>query len=361
MVFVPLLVRTMPCYVMCAHPPPSLPSITFPPIQGGRTAEDIANYMIKKSGTALSTISSVEEAEAFFAKHPKAALGMFDSLQSPAALGLAAYADKSDSFPLACTVDAAVLAKYQGGAGSLRFVTPEGVFSRALDFTFTEAADGELSMWLFGHSIPSLVQFSAEKSMELFSGPIRVHLIAFGDEATAGYGAMVAAVKEGAGKHRTEALSILVGKNETRILEAFELTEADVPKVVIADMRAGSMKRFFFEGDLTKAGEVEAFLADFLAGNLKAKLKSEEPAPEDMAGPVKVIKGKSFQAQVLDSDKDVLIEFYAPWCGHWYVRDAYLCQIFCMYVFLKYFSIAPQFIYFSFCLSSSLFPSLSFS
>ena len=63
----------------------------------------------------------------------------------------------------------------------------------ALDFTEAEAAEGELSMWLFGHSIPSLVQFSAEKSMELFSGPIRVHLIAFGDEATAGYGAMVAA------------------------------------------------------------------------------------------------------------------------------------------------------------------------
>lgn len=301
------------CLLIRHLSPPTITEST----QGGRTAEDITNYMIKKSGPALSTISSVEEAEAFFAKHPKAALGMFDSLQSPAALGLAAFADKSDSFPLAYTAETAVLAKYQGGVGSLRFVTPEGVFSRALDFTEAETAETELSVWLFGHSIPVAVPFSAETSMELFSGPIRVHLIAFGDEATAKYADMVGAVKEAAGKHRTEALSILVGKTEARILQAFDLKEEDVPKVVIADMRAGSLKRFFFEGDLTKAAEVEAFLTDFLAGHLKAKLKSEEPAPEDMAGSVKVIKGKSFKAEVLDSDKDVLMEFYAPWCGHW--------------------------------------------
>jgi thiol-disulfide isomerase/thioredoxin len=46
------------------------------------------------------------------------------------------------------------------------------------------------------------------------------------------------------------------------------------------------------------------------------KLKSEEPSAEDLAKPVKVIKGKSFKKEVVDSKKDVLLEFYAPW---WYV------------------------------------------
>ena len=46
------------------------------------------------------------------------------------------------------------------------------------------------------------------------------------------------------------------------------------------------------------------------------KLKSEEPASDDFAKPVKVIKGKTFKKEVLDSKKDVLVEFYAPWCGH---------------------------------------------
>ena len=44
-------------------------------------------------------------------------------------------------------------------------------------------------------------------------------------------------------------------------------------------------------------------------------MKSDEiPATNDE--PVKVIVGKNFNQIVRDSDDDVLLEFYAPWCGH---------------------------------------------
>jgi protein disulfide-isomerase A1 len=70
---------------------------------GGRTADAIVEYMVKKSGPAVTTIDSVADAEAFLAKHAKAAIGFFDDLEAGAAKGFTDYANKFDSLPLAFT------------------------------------------------------------------------------------------------------------------------------------------------------------------------------------------------------------------------------------------------------------------
>ncbi|KAH9308390.1 hypothetical protein KI387_036301, partial [Taxus chinensis] len=44
--------------------------------------------------------------------------------------------------------------------------------------------------------------------------------------------------------------------------------------------------------------------------------KKSEPIPEKNDDPVKVVVGDSLQEVVMDSAKNVLLEFYAPWCGH---------------------------------------------
>lgn len=50
------------------------------------------------------------------------------------------------------------------------------------------------------------------------------------------------------------------------------------------------------------------------AGKVERFIKSEEP-PEDNSGPVKVVTANTFD-DIVFGGKDVLIEFYAPWCGH---------------------------------------------
>lgn len=63
------------------------------------------------------------------------------------------------------------------------------------------------------------------------------------------------------------------------------------------------------------ADEVTGFLKDYLKGNLAPKVKSQS-IPRKQDGPVTIVVGKTFEKIVLDKKKDVLIELYAPWCGH---------------------------------------------
>ncbi|CAK9145423.1 unnamed protein product [Ilex paraguariensis] len=44
--------------------------------------------------------------------------------------------------------------------------------------------------------------------------------------------------------------------------------------------------------------------------------KKSEPVPENNTEPVKVVVADSLQDMVFSSGKNVLLEFYAPWCGH---------------------------------------------
>lgn len=60
---------------------------------------------------------------------------------------------------------------------------------------------------------------------------------------------------------------------------------------------------------------LEVFVNDVLDGALEPYLKSEA-IPEDNDQPLKVAVAKNFEDVVINNEKDTLIEFYAPWCGH---------------------------------------------
>ncbi|MFY2203378.1 thioredoxin domain-containing protein [Escherichia coli] len=73
-------------------------------------------------------------------------------------------------------------------------------------------------------------------------------------------------------------------------------------------------KKYIYEGQLT-SDAIKVFGEEFLQDKLKPFLKSD-PIPEPNDGDVKIVVGKNFDEIVLDESKDVLLEIYAPWCGH---------------------------------------------
>ncbi|KAH6637780.1 protein disulfide-isomerase [Boeremia exigua] len=83
-----------------------------------------------------------------------------------------------------------------------------------------------------------------------------------------------------------------------------------------AIQRTDKNEKFPYDQDLKiNEKDIGTFVEDFLAGKVEPSIKSE-PIPEKNDGPVTVIVAKNYKDIVIDNDKDVLVEFYAPWCGH---------------------------------------------
>ncbi|XP_007547928.1 protein disulfide-isomerase A4 isoform X1 [Poecilia formosa] len=74
-------------------------------------------------------------------------------------------------------------------------------------------------------------------------------------------------------------------------------------------------KKFAMEPEEFDSEVLREFVVAFKKGKLQPIIKSQ-PVPKNNKGPVKVVVGKTFDEIVMDTQKDVLIEFYAPWCGH---------------------------------------------
>ncbi|GFE55353.1 disulfide isomerase [Babesia ovis] len=59
------------------------------------------------------------------------------------------------------------------------------------------------------------------------------------------------------------------------------------------------------------------FVSDLRSGKIRHFVKSELPIPERIdVGHVKTIVGEDFHRRVIESDNDVLVLFFSPWCGH---------------------------------------------
>ena len=102
---------------------------------------------------------------------------------------------------------------------------------------------------------------------------------------------------------------------QSRIGEFMGITKDQLP--TLRAILPADMKKYASEvaaKDLT-VESITKFADDVKSGAIKPHLKSED-IPEKNDGPVTVVVGKTFEDIVKDPTRDVLVEYYAPWCGH---------------------------------------------
>ncbi|KAG5186863.1 protein disulfide isomerase [Tribonema minus] len=279
---------------------------------GGRTAPDIVKYVVKKSGPAAVPLDSKDAVEKFAEQADVVVVGYFTDAKSAGATAFLEVASAMDNFNFGIVSDKSAIKAAGAKDSTVAVLKKFDEKKSVLDVGKKTTAD-DITKHVNVYSMRLITTFSAETSRLIFGGAFDVHALFFAKEMA---GDLEAAVTAAAEANRNTMLQVHIPPSEKRILDYFGIQEDAFPTIVIAEMKGGGVKKFLYDGGALTKDSILKFEKDYLAGNLKPFLKSEEPVDEDLAAPVKVVKGKSFQSIVVDNDKDVLMEFYAPWCGH---------------------------------------------
>jgi len=282
---------------------------------GGRTADEIVNWLLKKTGPAAKTLTTVAEAKEFAEASDVAVLGLFLDLESEAAKQFMNAAADVDDFKFAISADAEVLKEYEVAADAVLLlkkfddakVVMEGELTAAAIVTFVKT-----------ESLPLVIEFNHESASKIFGGEIKNHLLIFVGKSHADVEKINTDAKSVAKEFKGKVLFVTVDTDEDdhqRILEFFGMKKSELPAMRLIHLEDDMTKYKPPTEDLT-ADAMKSFVSEFIEGKVKAHLLSED-LPEDWdKNPVKVLVSTNFDEVAFDKTKDVLVEFYAPWCGH---------------------------------------------
>jgi len=274
---------------------------------GPRETDGIISWLDKKTGPSVVTLKNEAEVSSFLASNKAglAVVGYFDAAGSDDQKKFVAAADDAD-------VEEFKFAQAFGVSG--RKDGEVELFAQGVEHDFPATTDMKgLAKWLFESSFALVDEVGGHNFAKYAKRGKPLHLV-FVDPADASKDQLLEDLKTVASEHADEAFSWIDAQKYKAQIKGMGASGNVVPCIIRLSSFGSDNKPVVFEKPLTLDS-----LRDWAVGVKTGKYvyvpKSEEvPVPND--GPVKIVVGKNFNEIVNDPSKDVLVEYYAPWCGH---------------------------------------------
>jgi protein disulfide-isomerase A1 len=283
------------------------------PFEGGRTEGEIVNWVKRKVQPSSVQIDSVEEFETTLKSHDVVVVFWGDS-SSPHWSVFETVSRVFDDVHFVSTTHEELKKKHNADSDDVVTLFKnfdEGVVDYEGDFT-----SDLVTNFIKEHQFPTIMGFDQKIAQKIFSEQTpALFLMVQSDEASEkAHNAFKAVAPKLKGKWYISVSNIDEGLGG-RLSEFVGIKREELPAVrLLHPTPGGNPRKFRFTEDITPEN-LYAFYESFTAGNLKPYMKSE-PRVVEQTEAVFTVVGESFDEIVMDEETDVLVEFYAPWCGH---------------------------------------------
>lgn len=283
--------------------------------KGPRHADGIVSYLKKQSGPPSEEITSAEQGEKLVEEVDILIVGVFSSYDSEEFTNFTSVANELRSdYTFGHTSDASFLPEKSGD------LTPPAIrlfkkFDEGFD-DLKEFSIEEVKNFVEDASIPLVVTFNNDPVQrgfltKIFSGPSASKVFLF-INSTADSAEEQNNFAKLAQSYKGKGVRFLIADAEDgkNAMQFFGVNQEKFPTILFQGMNE---KKYILEE--AKPADIASWVKDCIDGKVPEFIKSER-IPEKNDEPVKVVVADSFEDMVVKSGKNVLVEFYAPWCGH---------------------------------------------
>ncbi|CAI9758350.1 unnamed protein product [Fraxinus pennsylvanica] len=278
---------------------------------GPREADGIVDYLKKQAGPASAEIKSTEDAGSLNNEKKIFIVGVFPEFAGEEFENFMALAEKLRSdYDFGHTLDAKLLPRGESvQKPTLRLLKPFDEL--VVDFQDFQVA--ALEKFIEEASIPVVTIFDKDPINhpyvnKFFQSPNAKAMlyVNFSKELDS----FQSTYKDIAKQSKEKGINFLLGDLEfgEGAFKYLGLKEDQAPLLIIQKPD----RQKYLKTNIEPA-QIAPWLKDYLDGLVKPFIRSE-PIPEVNDEPVKVVVADSLQDMVFNSGKNVLLEFYAPWC-----------------------------------------------